>query len=136
MIVSRLIALAGLAALVSGSSGCSQSNEPVHSVDQVPSSPEGNLKGAVTEIVTARCNREERCKNIGANRSYESRDACTTRLRNGTESDINVKDCKHGVDRPKLHQCLDQIRAEDCDDSIDTLSRVAACRTGALCTVG
>lgn len=136
MMPSRLSALCGLAVLVLGYSGCNPANERVHSIDQVPSSAEGSLKGAVTEIVTARCSREERCKNIGAERNYESRDACTSKLKGSTQSDINLQDCKHGVDRPKLHRCVDEIRAEDCGNPIDTLSRVAACRTHALCTVG
>lgn len=122
--------------LLCGFSGCTHDDGRVHSLDQVPSSAEGNLKGAVTEIVTARCNHEERCKNIGTERTYETRDACTSKLHGSTQSDINVQDCKHGVDRPKLHHCLDEIRAEDCGNPIDTLSRVAACRTGVLCTVG
>src|SRR6476660_4879530 len=114
MIASRTIASSALALLVCGFSGCNQSNQRGSSIDQVPSSAEGNLKGAVTEIVTARCNREERCKNIGTDRTYESHDACTSKLQGSTQSDINVKDCKHGVDRPKLHHCVDEIRAEDC----------------------
>ena len=136
MLASRLFALTGLVVLASGFAGCTQSNEHVNRLDQIPSSAEGNLKGAVSEIVTARCNREDRCKNIGTDRTYETRDACTSKLHGSTESDINVQDCKHGVDRPKLHRCLDEIRSEDCGNPIDTLSRVAACRTAALCTVG
>src|SRR5690242_8349606 len=96
MIASRAIASGALALLVCGFSGCTRSNERGSSIDQVPSSAEGNLKGAVTEIVTERCIREERCKNIGADRPYESRDACTSKLKGSTESDINVKGCKHG----------------------------------------
>ena len=94
------------------------------------------MKGAVTEIASARCNREERCKNIGHDKTYATHEACTSKLEGSTESDINLNDCKHGVDRPKLHDCLAKIRNEDCGNPIDTLSRVAACRTGELCISG
>jgi hypothetical protein len=94
------------------------------------------MKGAINDIVSARCNREERCSNVGPEKTYASRDACTSKLEGTTQSDINLSDCKHGVDRPKLHDCLDKIRGEDCGNPIDTLSRVAACRTGELCIGG
>ncbi|HEX4335939.1 MAG TPA: DUF6184 family natural product biosynthesis lipoprotein [Polyangiaceae bacterium] len=132
----RMMTVGAFGLLLVGFSGCNRNNEPAPVVDQVPSSPEANMKGAIKDIVTARCDREERCSNVGADKTYATRDACTSKLDGTTQSDINLSDCKHGVDRPKLHECLDKIHAEDCGNPIDTLSRVAACRTGALCIGG
>jgi Family of unknown function (DUF6184) len=112
--------------------GCDH-NGHAKSADPVPSGPESHLKAATNDIVSARCNREERCNNIGADKTYESREACTTKLHGSTESDLNLKDCSRGVDHVKLDECLAKIKGEDCGNPIDTLGRVAACRTGALC---
>jgi hypothetical protein len=136
MIGIRYLMVSGFGLLIAGFAACTRNGEPVHSADQVPSSPEPNMKGAIGEIVTARCNREERCSNVGPDKTYATRDACTSKLEGTTQSDINLSDCKHGVDRPKLHVCLDKIRSEDCGNPIDALSRVAACRTGELCIGG
>jgi hypothetical protein len=136
MIGIRLMMVGCFGALALGFSGCNRNNEPAPAVEQVPSSPEANMKGAIHDIVGARCNREERCSNIGPDKTYADRDACTSKLEGTTQSDINLSDCKHGVDRPKLHACLDKIHGEDCGNPIDTLSRVAACRTGELCIGG
>ena len=85
------------------------------------------------EIVSARCDREQRCSNVGTGKDYDSMDACRSKLDGKTESDLNINDCKHGVDRTKLSECLAKIRDEDCGNPIDSLSRFAACRTGAIC---
>jgi hypothetical protein len=126
---------AGLACLAFGFVGCHGTGE-ANSADSPPSTPEAHLKGAIKDIVTARCDREERCNNVGLDKTYASREACTSKLEGNTSSDLNMQDCEHGVDRPKLHECLAKIHGEDCGNPIDALSRVTACRTGALCVGG
>jgi hypothetical protein len=93
----------------------------------------GDVASARESIVAARCDREERCSNIGAGKDYESRDACSSKLDGKTGSDLNTEDCTRGVDRPKLSTCLSKIRTEDCGNPIDSMSRFAACRTGEIC---
>jgi hypothetical protein len=96
--------------------------------------PKAETTGAVRKIVAARCEREERCHNVGPDRTYADHSACTSKLQGSTADDINTKDCDRGVDDVKLHDCIAKIHEEDCGNPIDTLSRVAACRTGAICT--
>lgn len=38
-----------------------------------------------------------------------------------------------GVDRRALSVCLKEVRDEGCGDPLDTLARLASCRTAALC---
>lgn len=104
-------------------------------VAEKPSLPAGagDVASARDSIVAARCDREERCSNVGAGKDYESRNACSSKLEGKTGSDLNAEDCAHGVDRPKLSDCLSKIRTEDCGNPIDSLSRFAACRTGEIC---
>jgi hypothetical protein len=101
--------------------------------DEVHHAPETRTTGAVHEIVAARCEREEHCNNVGADKTYANHAACTSKLEGSTADDVNMKDCDKGIDDAKLHECLAKIHGEDCGNPIDTLSRVAACRTGALC---
>ena len=87
-------------------------------------------------IVAARCDREARCANVGDGKDYQNRDACVSKLQGKTGKDLNTQDCAHGVDQPKLADCLSKIRVEECGSPIDSLSRFAACRTGAICVGG
>jgi hypothetical protein len=93
----------------------------------------GDVNSARDSIVAARCDREERCSNIGGGKDYETRAACSSKLEGKTGSYLNTQDCAHGIDQPKLSDCLSKIRTEDCGNPIDSLSRLAACRTGAIC---
>lgn len=93
----------------------------------------GDVNSARDSIVAARCDREERCSNIGGGKDYETRAACSSKLEGKTGSHLNAQDCARGVDQPKLSDCLSKIRAEDCGNPIDSLSRFAACRTGEIC---
>lgn len=108
-------------------------NAHANSPDPVPSGPEARLKSATDDIVSARCSREERCNNVGDGKTYQDHEACTSKLEGSTASDLNLKDCEHGIDHAKLDTCLSKIKGEDCGNPIDTLSRLAACRTGELC---
>lgn len=102
-------------------------------VDSAHEAKPTEITSARNTIVSARCDREQRCSNIGAGRDYENRNACTSKLEGKTGSDLNAQDCSRGVDQPKLSGCLSKIRTEDCGNPIDSLSRFAACRTGEIC---
>jgi hypothetical protein len=104
-----------------------------HAPADVHHATTGRTTGAVREIVAARCEREERCDNVGPDKTYSNHAACTSKLEGSTADDINMKDCENGVSDAKLHECLAKIHGEDCGNPIDTLSRLTACRTGALC---
>jgi len=90
-------------------------------------------KSVVDSIADARCDREAQCNNVGADRTYASRTACVTKLRGDGMNDLSEANCPNGVDSKQLDKCLADISGERCDSPLDTLSRVAACRTGALC---
>lgn len=88
---------------------------------------------AIDRLVAARCEREERCKNVGADKKYTNPSACGQKLRNDMKDDLNAKDCPRGVDQKELNECLEQIRKEDCGSPIDAISRLTECRSGELC---
>jgi len=88
---------------------------------------------AVSSIATARCDRELKCKNIGTNQKYLTTDECITKLQNDKRTAINAQECPGGVSDSDLASCLKSIREEDCGNPLDSVSRLTACRAGALC---
>lgn len=88
---------------------------------------------AVSSIATARCDRELKCKNIGTNKTYLSTDECVTKLQNDKRTALNEHECPQGVSDKDLASCLKSIREEDCGNPLDAISRLANCRSGALC---
>lgn len=90
-------------------------------------------QAAVEKIVAARCAREQTCNNVGADKRYTNPAACNQKIKADMRDDLNSKDCPHGVDQKELNECLDEIRKESCNNPIDAISRLAACRTSDLC---
>lgn len=87
----------------------------------------------VRQLSTARCDREERCKNVGKNRKYESREQCLQKLDAKNQEDLGPEECKTGIEQEKLSTCLKAIQEESCNSPLDSLSRIVSCRSSALC---
>jgi hypothetical protein len=90
-------------------------------------------EAAVGWIVEARCTREATCNNVGADKRYGNRDSCVSKLRADMKDDLNTRDCPKGIDRKELDECLAEIRTEGCNNPIEKIERLAACRTSDLC---
>lgn len=88
---------------------------------------------AIRRIVEARCAREQSCNNVGGDRRYSSNDACMQTVRGDMKDDLNANDCPHGIDQKELDECLSAIKTESCNNPIEKIERVAACRTSDLC---
>lgn len=88
---------------------------------------------ALESITEARCARESRCDNVGANLEYSSMEDCAARVRDDWRGDLDARSCPNGVNRAQLDECLNEIRAEECSSPFDTLERVAACTAGQIC---
>ncbi len=88
---------------------------------------------AVDKVVAARCEREATCKNVGVDKRYANAQVCSQKLHADMKEDLNAKECPHGIDQKELNECLEAIRKEDCNNPIDTIGRLAACRTSDLC---
>jgi hypothetical protein len=88
---------------------------------------------AVEEIASARCDREQTCNNIGADKTYATRDVCVGKLRADNQNDLTNASCPNGLSRPGLDKCLADIRGERCDHPLDTLARLNACTRSSIC---
>jgi hypothetical protein len=88
---------------------------------------------AVERIVAARCARETQCNNIGSDKHFVDHDVCARELRSRVSVDLRAGECARGIDATALDNCMEAIRSESCNNPIDTIQRLAACRTGELC---
>jgi hypothetical protein len=88
---------------------------------------------AVQRLVMARCEREAACNNIGADKRYADREVCTHELNAKMRDDLKASECPKGVDGKELDECIQAIHKESCNNPIDTISRIAACRTSDMC---
>jgi hypothetical protein len=88
---------------------------------------------ALDNIAGSRCDRELRCGNVGTGKRYESVQACHAVVRNSFATDLNAADCPSGIDQRELAECMQEVRDENCSNPLDTLGRIAACRTSDMC---
>jgi hypothetical protein len=84
--------------------------------------------------VNARCAREQRCNNVGDNKTYSSNQDCLARIRSDWKADLNARECHHGIKQTQLNECLAKVRGEECGNPFDTLSRLAECTVGQICS--
>ena len=88
---------------------------------------------AVARIVSARCARESACNNVGADKHFVDSDACARNVRSKLADDLKPSACPRGIDANAVDNCMEAIRTESCNNPIDTISRLAACRTSDMC---
>ena len=90
--------------------------------------------GVVTQrIVEARCARETACNNIGPDKHFVDRSVCERTLGERMGNDLQPSACPRGIDSDAANRCMEATRLEDCNNPIDTISRIAACRATELC---
>ncbi len=94
---------------------------------------ESDRQSQIRQLSTARCDREERCKNVGKSRKYDSREQCLQKLDAKNQEDLGPEECTKGIEQEKLSTCLKAIQEEECNSPLDSLSRIVSCRSSALC---
>ncbi|HEY8946778.1 MAG TPA: DUF6184 family natural product biosynthesis lipoprotein [Polyangiaceae bacterium] len=101
--------------------------------DDAEMQPASRAASATQAIAEARCARENRCENVGADRKFSSTDDCMARVRNDWRDELTARECPGGIDQSELSECLTEIRNEDCGNPFDTLGRMAACTVAEIC---
>ncbi|HVJ88527.1 MAG TPA: DUF6184 family natural product biosynthesis lipoprotein [Labilithrix sp.] len=92
-----------------------------------------NNQTAIERIVAARCSREATCKNFGPDKKFGTEQDCKQKLHSEMKDELKVDECPRGIDNKELGECLEAINKEECQSPLDTLGRIAACRTSDLC---
>ncbi|HEU4409951.1 MAG TPA: DUF6184 family natural product biosynthesis lipoprotein [Polyangiaceae bacterium] len=90
-------------------------------------------EAAIQAIANARCGRETRCNNVGSSKRWASAEACRTDLMAKGRDELRAAECPGGIVQKELQECLTEISNEDCNNPLDTLGRLAACRSSDLC---
>jgi len=85
-----------------------------------------------TAITLARCEREVRCQTVGDDKEYATEDDCVTRLKPGTERELEAGECPRSIETARLGACMEAIRKEKCDSPRD-LSSIGRCSAATLC---
>ncbi len=88
---------------------------------------------ALGNIATSRCEREQRCGHVGVSQRHPTLHACQASVRSSYSNDLNASDCPGGINRAELAECVAEVRNEDCNNPLDTLGRLAACRAADIC---
>jgi hypothetical protein len=88
---------------------------------------------ALADIAQARCAREERCGNIGADKKWATTTACIDDERKSNADSFDAKSCGSGVSAHELAECVESVRKQDCGNPFSSLDRVEECRSGHLC---
>lgn len=92
-----------------------------------------NTDTAVGRLVDARCAREMSCNSVGPDKKYASRDVCTQKMKGDMQMDLNASECPNGIGQEDLDRCVTAIRNESCNNPIEKIERLSACRTSELC---
>ena len=121
----------GLSAAFFTSLACGSQQRPAEAAPAGPAVTEG--ASATESIAEARCARESRCDNIGADKKFSSMEDCIIRIREDWREDLSTRECRSGINETQLNQCLSEVREEECSSPFDTLERVAACTAGQIC---
>jgi hypothetical protein len=93
----------------------------------------GETRSATRDIAHARCQREARCNNLGADQKFATQAACEDQIRSDWGADLNTLECPNGVVEQQLEECLAAIRGEECNSPLDTLSRMTECQSPQIC---
>jgi hypothetical protein len=91
-------------------------------------------RSAIRSIANARCEREQRCGNIGVDLKFATRDACLERVRAEWGDELNARECPGGVRDEELDECLEDVKGEDCGSPLDSLQRMLSCGTAEICS--
>jgi hypothetical protein len=126
------IALFGAAAtlLLSSAAGCNHGRAAQTTTTGAEVLP---AEDAVNQLTARRCERETDCNNIGAGKKYDDHGACEREVAHDLKSELRPANCTYGVRGDKLDECLQELRNEKCGNPLDTVSRLATCRTGRIC---
>lgn len=113
--------------------GCNKNNKSPGTVTTTGGVVTVANEEAITRITEARCDQEFSCNNIGPGRNFVDRSACVREREHNTRADLQSSECPRGVNHTGLTDCLNEIRTEKCGNPFDSISRLAACRSGRLC---
>jgi hypothetical protein len=128
-----MVLLSGSAALAI--SACGGSEPPMVPAAQVV--PAYSPRDAAEIMAAARCDREQRCNNVGPSREYQNREHCMHVFRTDAANELTKdEDCARGIKSEDLSECSSQLRGRSCSTvggAFESLGSSMSCSSGELC---
>lgn len=121
------ILITGAGATLGVLQGCAQDRTPLTPAN----ADEPATQHAVDSIASARCDRAQRCGQIRNDGEYATRAHCMNVMQD--EAKQTVGQCRQGIDRGDVEQCVGEIANQDCGTSLESLQTWVACQTDDLC---
>ena len=89
---------------------------------------------AVNAAASETCDRYEACGNIGAGKTYETKEACDKESHDFWNGQWTVEKCEGKIDGDALTVCTDRIASTDCNSFVDKLNTVYnSCASDDVC---
>lgn len=95
--------------------------------------PPREANRALLSVAAERCDRAERCMQVGPDHRYDTRGDCIMAVRARENDELNLRSCPGGIDERELNACLSAIKNSECEASFDAPTAHNACRESALC---
>jgi hypothetical protein len=121
------ILITGAGATLGVLQGCAQDRTPLTPAN----ADKPATQHAVDSIASARCDRAQRCGQIRNDGEYATRAHCMNVMQD--EAKQTVGQCRQGIDRGDVEQCVGEIANQDCGTSLESLQTWVACQTDDLC---
>jgi hypothetical protein len=125
--LARSLLLSGVCGL--GACGGSARPPQLAKAEPVPS----ESASANEQLAEARCSREARCNNVGADKRYSSPEDCLSRVWTEWQGEFDAQECRAGLDTAALDRCLTEIRVLECSSALESLEQLPACQAASLC---
>jgi Family of unknown function (DUF6184) len=123
--------------------GCAHDNGPTANLPRPAEGtgvPEGVTNAQNTadlriagRLADARCERAMACNDVGAGKTYVSRELCMQQVRGNIANDLTGYSCPHGLDNGAVDRCAAAIDGEACGSSRESVSHMTECKTDVLC---
>ncbi len=92
---------------------------------------------ATPRIVTAECDRELKCNNVGPSQKFSDMEHCARVKTYEISTDFTKEsECRNGVATTSLEECIQRTAAQTCDglsSVITNMERAGACGSSDLC---
>jgi hypothetical protein len=93
---------------------------------------QASARDAVTD---ASCDYYARCGEIGAGKTYETRDTCEVQVRANWDTAWPVEACDGKINSEQLNICLSAIGATECGNALDALNTLLnKCPQNKICS--
>jgi hypothetical protein len=126
----RYLGAAALLLVMSSFAGCDRGESSGRTLTPASRSTP-SAERAAEDVTRARCDRAERCGDIGLEATYLSRQHCLNVL--WDDSMDELRSCRSGVDQVAVQDCLAEIGSHGCSDAVGSFQQYLACKVEDLC---